>query len=159
MFTTSAHKSFQKFLFAIAASLPILLCWGCDSGSDGLMADLTDGYWLADATEDSEAFMISFSDSGQVFSYVCAAADNGGFDAYYDSSFTDFYKYAVDISNKRLCFLPDRWFDILVLNKNTLTLGADDNSSLKFSKIGFDDVNVVSPEQFFLLHPDFPQNL
>ena len=122
------------------------------------MADLTEGYWRSESPQLSPDFMINFSDTGQVFCYVFAPSGNGGYDAYYDSSFTEFYKYAVDISNKRLCFLPDRWFDILVLNKNVLTLGADDGDGLKFSKIGFDEVEILSPEQFLELHPSSQQN-
>ena len=117
------------------------------------MADLTDGYWLSQQIDMPE-FIISFSSSGQSFCYVCATSDDGGYDAYYDSSLTSFYKYAVDVANGRLCFMPDQWFDILILNENILSLCADDGTMLRFTKVNADSVNVVSPEQFRQLHPD-----
>lgn len=148
------HKTFNTLgKFVVMAIVVVLSCWSCDNKDQGLTAVLTDGYWLSEQN-DQTGLMLNFAPSGQIFCYACAPAAEGGYDAYYDSSLTVFYKYAVDFDNGRLCFLPDQWFDILVLDDKVLSLGADDGTALRFSKVDAGSVNVVSPEQFQLLHHD-----
>ena len=143
-------------LAVMTCTASAVLCWSCDDQDQGLTSVLTTGYWLAEQN-DNAGMMLTFAPSGHIFCYSCAPAAGGSYDAYYDSSLTAFYKYAVDFDNGRLCFLPDQWFDILVLDESVLSLSADDGTAMRFSKVDAGSVNVVSPEQFQLLHPDFVQ--
>ena len=55
--------------------------------------------------------------------------------------------------------LPDAWYDILVLNSTTLTLGTDDGETVKFIKVPAESVTVMSREEYLDKHPEtFPEN-
>lgn len=118
----------------------------------GVMPELTDGFW-----EDisGNAPLVRFSESGQVFYYVYAPSDYAGrYDAYYDTSIQNYTKYAIDLSNGRFCFLPDRWYDIKVSNGSVFTLKDDAGEIVKYNKVPSSSICVMSGDDYLNKHPE-----
>mgnify|MGYP001029708467 CR=1 FL=1 len=140
----------SRALCLAALAAPLLSC--SMAKEEELMQELTRGYWQEETSQAQR--LVRFSDSEQIFYYVCSGPDAaGGYDACYDTSIQTYTKYAIDFRNGRLCLLPDAWYDILVLNGSTLTLSGDDGENVKFMKIPAEAVRIISREEFLDKHP------
>lgn len=145
----SLKNGILKLLFVCLLSF---LSFSCEDDDLDQMDDLTDGYWACQTELDVP--FIRFSSSGEMRYYLYAP--NGVKDGYDVASFDDGLnlRYAVDFENGRLCYLPSMWFDILVLNENTLTIRTDDGLNIKYAKIRSSSVNLMSIEDFYNKHPE-----
>lgn len=124
---------------------------GCDSREADSLTCLIEGYWVQEDAPQTP--MLNFSASGHLFYYIYSpSGETGYYDACYDTASQAYTKYAVDMANGRICFLPDQWYDIKVITPTTLTLGADEQV-IKFTKIDPADVHMLSVEEYFSQHP------
>ena len=149
----------KNLILTLAAIPALCLLQSCDAGKEEtLMNDLTEGYWREE--QDENKLLVRFSGSESLFYYACSGPDKTGrYDAYYDTSIQSYTQYAIDVRNGRLCLLPDAWYDILVLNSTTLTLGTDDGETVKFIKVPAASVTVMSREDYLDKHPETrPEN-
>lgn len=130
----------------------VLSLSGCNSREDDLLTYLTEGYWVQEGEPDAP--LLHFSASGHLFYYIFTPTGQPGrYDACYDPASQQYTKYAVDLPNSRLCFLPDQWYDINVLIPSTLTLSAG-KEVVKFNKTDPAGVRILSAEEYFSLYPE-----
>lgn len=144
-------KNIIPLLTACVLSFALHSC--AEDREETLLRDLTDGYWLQEEAPDQP--LMRFSGSEQLFYYIHSAPDaTGRYDACYDTSIQPYTKYAIDFRNGRLCLFPDRWYDILVLDASTLSLGDDEGGYVKFIKIPAGSVTVLTLEEYRDRHPE-----
>lgn len=152
---TAMKNSFSAYIrsmLAAAALAVALLATGCEDVQETAMEELTDGYWVPADTAEAQ-YLISFDRAWRMFYYQCVPVGKG-FDACYDAAVQPHSGYAVDAVNGRLCFLPNEWYDILVLDATTLTLSSSDGqNTVRFVKVA-GKVVVLSPEEFRERHPE-----
>lgn len=142
----------SKHIWLCVVCAAALAAVSCTPAEDDPLHCLTEGYWAEE--EAPQAPLMNFSASGHLFYYIYAASDESGlYDACYDPTAQKYTKYAVDIPNGRICFLPDQWYDIKVCSPNSLILG-EDESTLKFIKIDPADVRMLPVEEYFSKHPE-----
>ncbi len=147
----TSFTRYIRSMLAAAALAVALLATGCEDVQETAMEELTDGYWVPDTTDAS--YLISFDRSWRMFYYQCVPVGKG-FDACYDAAVQPHSGYAVDAVNGRLCFLPNEWYDILLLDATTLTLSSSDRqNTVRFVKAE-GKVIVLSPEEFRERHPE-----
>ncbi len=143
----------------ICLMLACVMTVGCKDKPPVQVVDLTTGYWLRE--DDPQEPLMRFDEEGRLFFYVYTVrtGTEDCYDAYYDVSAKYYTRYAIDIENGRICFLPGMWYDLLVLTDEVLTLGDDQGNGLRYVKLSDRRVNVMSREDFYDRYPDFvPEN-
>ncbi len=124
-----ALKNPSFMLAAIPALCPLQSCDA--TNEEALLNDLTEGYWREE--QDENKLLVRFSGSGKSFLHACPARTRpaGTMHTTIHPSNPIHNTPSTSGTGGSACF-PDAWYDILVLNSTTLTLGTDDGETVKF---------------------------
>lgn len=129
----------RYFITALCLLVVAPIC-SCTEEVPEYEQNLCSGYW---ASDNDDSRLLKFED-GNLFVYVSAKDfDDSYYEAYYDVGL----KYTIDPVNSTLCMLPDNWYDIYVLTRQTLVLASGESIDT-YIKVPNGDVRVVSKENF-----------
>lgn len=132
------------------AILSAAFFYSCKDKDDTIPEELVSGYWLqtGDFEEGYTPLLLSFNRTGEVFNYLFHFDYED--DLYHISLDTTWGvndKYLIDEANSMLFIAPDKWFYILRLTDDEMTLRRGD-TLVNFFNLENDDVKRLAPDEF-----------